>query len=125
VSLFSENGGRWLVADQAVMKCGAADAVGACPCPACAVLLLTAPHALLCLCGGLFAAHGLPAHCLPHLLPARSPQVRGTSSSLEELQYILQHRWVLAWAAGPIDALVVHGPVVLLCPQMDCSLCHY
>lgn len=43
VSLFSENGGRWLVADQAVMKCGAADAV------------------------------------------------RGTTSSFEELQYILQH----------------------------------
>ncbi|PSC68813.1 putative acyl-activating enzyme chloroplastic [Micractinium conductrix] len=43
VALFSENGGRWLIADQAIMTCGAADAV------------------------------------------------RGTSSSLEELQYILQH----------------------------------
>jgi hypothetical protein len=27
VSLFSENGSRWLIADQAIMKCGAADAV--------------------------------------------------------------------------------------------------
>lgn len=27
MSLFSENSGRWMVADQAVMKCGAADAV--------------------------------------------------------------------------------------------------
>lgn len=43
VSLFSENSSRWLIADQAIMKCGAADAV------------------------------------------------RGTSSSLEELQYIMQH----------------------------------
>ncbi|PRW33092.1 long-chain-fatty-acid-- ligase [Chlorella sorokiniana] len=43
VSLFSENSGRWMVADQAVMKCGAADAV------------------------------------------------RGVSSTVEELQYILQH----------------------------------
>ncbi|KAL4439997.1 hypothetical protein ABPG75_002998 [Micractinium tetrahymenae] len=43
VSLFSENSGRWLVADQAIMKCGAADAV------------------------------------------------RGTTSSFDELQYILQH----------------------------------
>lgn len=29
MSLFSENSGRWMVVDQAVMKCGAADAVRA------------------------------------------------------------------------------------------------
>lgn len=99
VSLFSENSGRWLVADQAIMKCGAADAVrmvvgrvvliftldacclhGTCSCRHC------------CWCLGLSLPALWPAVCLlttPH--PPTHPQVRGTSSTLEELQYILSH----------------------------------
>ncbi|EFN52860.1 hypothetical protein CHLNCDRAFT_138341 [Chlorella variabilis] len=77
VSLFSENSSRWLIADQAIMNSSAcvrrvtrgvwSAVTGA----AAAVLCCRSRVVLRVVLAG--------------------PQVRGTSSSLEELQYIMQH----------------------------------
>ena len=88
VSLFSENSGRWLVADQAVMKCGAADAVrGGRGLRGSAAAGRDGHRARCC-------AASAPSDPVrrPLLAPLRLPaQVRGVSSTLEELEYILQH----------------------------------
>lgn len=122
VSLFSENSGRWLVADQAVMKCGAADAVRGPAASAAAQGTLCALRRRLRRLAGPVAVprwrrgqpglapcgHWCPRwRCRPHRWcepsdPCRCRlQVRGTTSSFEELQYILQHRRAPAAPARP------------------------
>lgn len=114
MSLFSENSGRWMVADQAVMKCGAADAVRAgggaraAESPGAVAWRQRQPNTLVlpyfCAWSGV-GLRGSVNHttlkelrfctlpAVPPLSPCphRSVQVRGVSSTVEELQYILQH----------------------------------
>ena len=83
VSLFSEGGGRWMVADQAVMLCGAVGAVRA-PSPPPSARLIPAPLPLLCctpapLRAGASYREGLIPKRHPYQLgpaPARAPPNR-------------------------------------------------
>ena len=99
VSLFSENSCRWIVADQGIMMCGAADAVGARQLPPPAPPAEKQPSARACPPPPAGCAlppsssrlnAGARLFCItPPPPPRATPQVRGSNSPAEELCYIL------------------------------------